>query len=87
MKLLTQQYVENRLAQAAYEYDKAVKAWVGWIDSVPGVIAQAKTLEGVRNDLAEILEERLIASLRQGTNPKKLGSEFSHLNVKAFAAA
>lgn len=87
MKLLTQQYVENRLAQAAYEYDKTIKFWVGWIDSVPGVVAQAPTLEGVRNDLAEILEERLLTSLRAGTNPKKLGSEFNHLHVKALAAA
>ena len=87
MKLLIEQYVENRLKQAEYKFDSEVKAWIGWIDSVPGVLAQAGTLEEVRGELAEILEEHLILSFQEGKNPVSLGSEFKNFHAKATFSA
>ncbi|MBI3632317.1 MAG: hypothetical protein HY225_02620 [Candidatus Vogelbacteria bacterium] len=83
MKLLIEQYVENRLKQAQYEFDGDLKVWVGWIDNVKGVFSQARTLEGVRGELAEILEEHLLLSIYKGKKPSVLGSEFKDFYAKA----
>ncbi len=87
MKLLVEQYVNNRLKQAKYEFDAGVKAWVGWIDSVAGVHAQADTLEDVRTQLGEVLEEHLLLSLHNGESPKTLGSEFKNFHAKTALAS
>jgi len=63
VKLLTQQYIESKLTGASYEYDPTVNRWVGWIDGVKGVCAQAKTVEKARDELGKILEEHLMLSL------------------------
>ena len=63
MKLKLQQFIEKKLSKANYEFDKSVNQWAGWIDGVAGVYAQGKSIESVRNELAEILEERVLMSI------------------------
>lgn len=65
MELKTQQFVEKALSKAEYKFDGSVKQWVGWIKGFPGIYAQEKNLESVRQTLAEMLEEFLFASFQQ----------------------
>ncbi|MBI5140299.1 MAG: hypothetical protein HZA94_02540 [Candidatus Vogelbacteria bacterium] len=87
MKLLVEQYVHNRLKQAEYKFDDVVNTWIGWIEDISGVYAQADTLEGVRTQLGEILEEHLLLSLHDGKSPKALGSEFKNFHAKTALAS
>ncbi|MBI3632678.1 MAG: hypothetical protein HY226_00120 [Candidatus Vogelbacteria bacterium] len=87
MKLIVEQYVNNRLKQAKYELDKDINDWIGWVDSVPGVYAQAGTLEDVREQLGEILEEQLLLSLHDGAIPGDLGVEFKNFHVETAIAS
>ncbi len=59
MVLKTQEFVEKKLVKANYRFDESVGQWIGWIKGFPGVYAQGKTIEDVRNELAEVLEEYL----------------------------
>lgn len=63
-KLLFSDYIEKQLKRATYEYDKRVNAWAAWIEGVPGVYAQAPTVEAVREDLASALEEATLLAVR-----------------------
>lgn len=67
MKLMITQYVEDCLAKAQYEYDAAAKRWIGWVEGVSGVCSQAKTVEGARAELIEMLEEQLLLSIGDGS--------------------
>jgi len=66
MKLFLNSYVEEVLKKAKYEYGEATKSWCGSIDILPGAYAQADTLEEVRNQLAEVIEEYVLISLANG---------------------
>ncbi len=66
MELTFAQYIEKLLQRARYEYDPSVKSWAGWIESYPGVYAQAETVEEVRADLISVLEGFLIMDLQEG---------------------
>jgi len=70
MKLRLQQFVENKLSKAHYEFDESVNQWVGSIKGVPGVYAQAGNIEKVREELSEILEEWVLLGLRDNQKLK-----------------
>ena len=72
MKLRLQQFIENKLSKAHYEFDESVSQWVGWVEDVDGVHAQAENIEMVRQELAEILEEWVLFSLRDNEKIKGL---------------
>ncbi len=65
MKLFITSYIEKLLKKADYEYDKETKSWCASIDELPGVYAQASTIEKVRQELAEIIEDYIIESLKE----------------------
>lgn len=66
MELKLYQYILHVMKKAHYEYDVSVKAWVGWIKGFPGIYAQGKSVEEVRNDLISTLEESLLIDIRSG---------------------
>lgn len=70
MTLRTQQFVEKMLSHAEYEFDGSVKEWAGWIKGFPGIYAQAKDVETLRQELAEMLEEYLFLSFQQKKSVK-----------------
>ena len=65
MKLYITQYVENLLRRAEYEYDKETKSWCASIKNLPGAYAQADTVEEVREQLAEVIEDYILVSLQE----------------------
>ena len=66
MELTFSKYIEKMLTKATYEYDKEVKQWAAWINEVPGVYAQAPTVEEARKDLVSVLEDHILVSLSEG---------------------
>ena len=70
MKLRLQQFIEDKLSQAHYEFDESVDQWVGWIDGVRGVHVQAENIEKAREELTEILEEWVLFGLRDNQKLK-----------------
>ena len=66
MKLIFSEFIEKALLRARYEYDDSVKQWAAWIDGFPGVYAQGRRIEDVRQELAATLEEYLLLSIREG---------------------
>lgn len=70
MNLRVQNFIETQLARAEYKRDESVNAWAGWIKGLPGIYAQGDTLEEVRNELAEVLEEYLLVSLQENKSVK-----------------
>ncbi|MFA7308664.1 MAG: type II toxin-antitoxin system HicB family antitoxin [Patescibacteria group bacterium] len=66
MNLYIPSFIEHILSQATYEYDEAASSWAAWVDSFPGVYAQNKTIEMARHDLASVIEDFIIVSLREG---------------------
>lgn len=66
MKLIFSTLIEKALTRARYEYDDSVKQWTAWIDGFPGVYAQGKRIEDVRQALALTLEEYVLVSVREG---------------------
>ena len=57
MKLFMINYIESMLRRANYEFDKQTKSWCASIDELPGAYAQADSVEEVRAELAEVIEE------------------------------
>lgn len=64
MKTSVQTYIEEMLMQAHYEYDESVGMWAGSVRGVRGVYAQGASVEKVRQELSEILEENLLLTIR-----------------------
>jgi len=56
-KLVLTKYLEAAMKQAKYEILEEDKCFYGEIPEFKGVYATAETLEGCRNELAEVLEE------------------------------
>ena len=73
MKTSVQTYIEKTLERAQYEYDKSIRMWVGSIVGVRGIYAQGESVEEVRQELSEILEENLLLAIQD----KKKISGFS----------
>lgn len=65
MTFKIQQFVEDKLLNAEYEFDKSVGQWAGWIKGFPGVYAQGNSIELARRELAEVLEEYVLVSLQE----------------------
>ena len=65
MKLYITQYIENLLQKAEYEYDKATGSWCASIKDLPGAYAQADTVEKVREQLTEVIEDYILVSLQE----------------------
>ncbi len=64
MELFLIKYINKMLKKANYEYDLATNSWCANVDELPGVYAQADTIEDVRSELAEIIEEYVFVSLQ-----------------------
>lgn len=79
-----QKFIESKLLSAQYEYDPSVKQWVGWLRGFPGVYGQGDSVEAVRQELAEMLEEYTITSLQE--NKKVKGFSFTPIIHYAKAA-
>lgn len=52
------------LKNADYEFDTSTNSWCASLDKLPGVYAQADTIEDARSELAEIIEEYVFVSLQ-----------------------
>jgi predicted RNase H-like HicB family nuclease len=63
MKLYLETYIEKLLKTANYEFDESTKSWCASVDKLPGAYAQADTIEEVRNELAEVIEDYIFVSL------------------------
>jgi predicted RNase H-like HicB family nuclease len=66
MELFLIKYINEMLKKANYEYDSAINSWCASVDKLPGVYAQADTIEDARSELAEIIEEYVFVSLQEG---------------------
>ena len=66
MELFIIKYINKMLKKADYEYDPATKSWCASVDDLPGAYAQADTVEDVRAELAETIEEFVLVSLQEG---------------------
>jgi predicted RNase H-like HicB family nuclease len=64
MKTSVQEYIEKMLERANYEYDKSVGMWVGSVVGVQGIYAQGASVEEVRQELSEMLEENLLLDIQ-----------------------
>lgn len=83
MEFIFAKYIEKMLSQATYEYDESVKQWATWIDELPGVYAQAPTVEAAREELASVLEDYILVSLSEGKRVP--GFVFSGSAKRAYA--
>ncbi len=63
--LFIQTYIEKQLKKARYEFDAETKSWCAWVTSLPGVYAQADTVESVREQLAEVIEDYFFITLKR----------------------
>jgi predicted RNase H-like HicB family nuclease len=66
MKLYIINYIESMLRRANYEFDKQTKSWCASVDELPGAYAQTDSVEEVRAELAEVIEEYVLVSLQEG---------------------
>ena len=66
MELYLINYINKMLKKANYEFDTVTHSWCASVDELPGVYAQADTIEDVRSELAEIIEEYVFVSLQEG---------------------
>jgi len=57
MKLYITHYVENLLSGAEYEYDEKTRSWCASVKDLPVAYAQADSVEEVRQQLAEVIED------------------------------
>ena len=81
MKLYITRYIENLLRRAEYEYDKETETWCASVKKLPGAYAQADTVEKVREQLAEVIEDYILVSLQEKQSLpgfKKLAAEKTH---------
>ena len=65
MKLYIAQYIENLLRKAEYEYDEKTKSWCASAKDLPGAYAQADSVEEVREQLAQVIEDYVLISLQE----------------------
>ena len=65
LNLFLNNYIEKMLGKAEYAYDNETKSWCVVLDDLPGVYAQADSVEQARQQMAEVIEDYIIVSLRQ----------------------
>ena len=81
MKLYIAQYIEKFLEKAEYEYDKETKSWCASVKGLEGAYAQANTVEKVREQLTEVIEDYILISLQE----RHSLPGFKKLFVKTYA--
>ena len=59
-------YIQAALRQARYEILPDGEGYYGSVPALPGVWANAETLEACREELQEVLEEWIVLGLRMG---------------------
>ena len=81
MNLYIINYIENLLKKAEYEFDPETKSWCASISELPGAYAQANSVEEVRDQLAEVIEDYVLVSLQEQKslpNFKKMSLDKTH---------
>lgn len=68
-----QNYIRAALEKAQYDLDKEQKVFVASVPDLPGVVAQAKTIEQARAELAEVIEDWVIVGLQFGDEIPAIG--------------
>lgn len=63
-------YIAEQLKKAKYEYDPEAKMWCAWAPELPGAYAQANTVEAVRTELAEVVEDYVMLAIQKGEGKK-----------------
>lgn len=84
MHLYITDYIEKLLKKAEYEYDKKTKSWCVSITELPGVYAQADTLEEAREQLTEVIEDYILVSIQE-KQPLPNFKKFSLPKIKTYA--
>ena len=54
------------LEKVDYEYSQATNSWCAILKQLPGVYAQANSIEQVRKQIIEVMEDYIIISLQKG---------------------
>lgn len=81
-------YLQAAMRKAKYEILEGDEGFYGEIPGFPGVWANASTLEGCREELAEVLEEWVLFHLADGTPVPKvngIGLNFTKKREPALA--
>jgi predicted RNase H-like HicB family nuclease len=65
------EYVQAALGRAHYEIIEDEEPYYGEVSELPGVYATGATLEECRANLAEVIEEWVLLSVRRGLPPPK----------------
>ncbi|MDR3553816.1 MAG: type II toxin-antitoxin system HicB family antitoxin [Syntrophobacteraceae bacterium] len=60
------EYIREAMNKAHYEILPDGEGYFGGIETLPGVWANAETLEACRDELQEVLEEWIIVGLKKG---------------------
>lgn len=60
------EYIREAMKKAHYEILPDGEGYFGRIEALPGVWANAETLEACRDELQEVLEEWIIVGLKKG---------------------
>ncbi len=69
------EYLQAAMRKAKYEILEGDQSFYGEIPGFPGVWANASTLEGCREELAEVLEEWLLFRISLGLDVPAVGSQ------------
>jgi len=70
LNLFINNYIEKMLKKVKYQYDENTKSWCAILEELPGVYAQADTVEAVRQQVAEVIEDYIIVSLQKNQELK-----------------
>lgn len=68
------EYIRAAMKEAHYELLPDEEGYFGKIEGLPGGWANADTLEACRDDLQEVLEEWIVAGLKNGHPIPAIGS-------------
>ena len=57
--------LKSKKSVGILEYDEKTKTWCANVKNLPGAYAQADTVEEVREQLAEVIEDYILVSLQE----------------------
>ena len=83
LNLFINNYIEKMLNKVKYEYDEKTKSWCAILKELPGVYAQADTIEEARQQIAEVIEDYIIVNLQRN---HKLPAFNKKVNLKIVYA-
>lgn len=80
MKLSIKKYIDETIKkEAEIGYDKEVKRWYGILEHKVGLIySQRGSRLAVEKEMAEVLEEFIILSLKEGKKEKRYSEAKAH---------